>query len=219
MPNARHERLESDLKAMQALQKASTIIEFENTGDPPDRYTLIFRGTGVARSSSSQDKLDRIQLHRCDLRLPYSYPDRPPDIRWLTPIFHPNVSFSGFISLRDIGLPWERKLTLDVVCERLWDVARLAYLDLEKATNYSARDWFQEENHGIEVPLDGRPLRNKLSGETSNVVRYRRRGDRKIELPGAEVSDVFYIGEDTPTPVLPGNRDWEGDDVLYIGDE
>ena len=89
---------------------------------------------GITRSLSSRAKVERINEHRIELRIPYAFPERPPDVRWLSSIYHPNISFSGLVKLRDIGLPWVEDMSLDVVCERLWDVARLAYFDEEHAS-------------------------------------------------------------------------------------
>ena len=216
----RKQRLQSDLELIRQLDQESSIFSFESVGDPPDRYTLNFRGRGVQRSSASTTELSILDVHRCDLRLPYSYPQRPPDIRWLTSIFHPNVSFSGFIHLRDLGLPWTPDLTLDIVCERLWDVARLAYVNLEKATNYSAKNHFDGQTQ-LTLPVDSRSLRDQLATRATNrnVVKYARRGAAQ---PRKE--EVFYIGEETPIPDLPRRvvrtpRPFnDDDDILYIGD-
>jgi len=235
--NTREQRLATDLISLQALKKGSTLFDFESTGDPPDRYTIIFRGKGISGDSSSASDIKTVELHRCDIRLPYSYPRRPPDLRWLTPILHPNISFSGFIKLRDIGLPWEQALGLDVVCERLWDVARLAYLNLDSASNYSAKNWFEDECK-LSLPLDRRPLRDKQLPSNANVIRYGRRGEssssNKLSPTKGQTagdSDIFFIGEDTPTPQLPPQilpsrrriapkrRTGGEDDILYIGDE
>jgi ubiquitin-protein ligase len=222
----RSERLAAELEAMQALQAASSILGFESTGSPPDRYTLTFRGRGVCRSLSSTQAIEYLDQHRVEIRLPYAYPQRPPDIRWLTAVFHPNISFSGLIKLKDVGLPWDRDLGLDVICERLWDVARLAFLDLERATNFSAKKWFTERRT-IALPTDPRPLRDKVPPSGVNIVRYERTADGRIGFPEAQQSEeILFIGEDTPTPdlpirVRPRRRTPRGDDdeILYIGDD
>lgn len=222
----RQNRLAAELECLRALKKTSTIFDFESVSETPDRYSLIFRGKGIAQETSAESEFEYIELHRVELRLPYSFPQRPPDIRWTTPLFHPNVSFSGFISVKDIGLPWERELGLDVVCERLWDVARLAYMNLENAANYSAKNWFQDECD-LAIPIDQRPLRDKNAPSGSNVIRYERKGTRRVELPeAAPAKDVFFIGEDTPTPELPATQRVplrrpppNDDDVFYIGDD
>ncbi len=226
----REERLNEELEVLRALKKVSTVFDFEPAGEPPDRYTLTFRGKGVARVPGGHAEVEFADVHRCEVRLPYSYPDRPPDVRWLTPIVHPNVSFSGFINLRDIGLPWEKGMNLDVLCERLWDVARAAYMDLDKANNYSAKSWYEKES-SLRLPFDHRQLRDKSAPAGSNVIQYERRGDRSVSLPSSETAaDVIIIGEDTPVPEMPARRPLpsrpvrprrpkrDDDDVLYIGD-
>jgi ubiquitin-protein ligase len=222
---ARHERLVAELEAMRALKKASTILDFEFTGEPPDRYSITFRGKGVSRDTSPHADVEIVELHKIDLRFPYSYPRRPPDIRWISPIFHPNISFSGFINLKDVGLPRDQELGLDIVCERLWDVARMQYMDLKKATNYSARNWFDDDST-LQLPVDHRLLRDKSAPQGRNVIRYQRRGGQRLSLPVArDATEVFFIGEDTPTPSLPirtgpvRRRAFGDDGVLYIGDD
>ncbi|MBP89025.1 MAG: hypothetical protein CMJ64_20310 [Planctomycetaceae bacterium] len=222
----RQNRLAAELECLHALKKTSSVFDFESVGEAPDRYTLLFRGKGVAQDTSSESEIEYVELHRVELRLPYSFPQRPPDIRWTTPLFHPNVSFSGFINVKDIGLPWEQDLGLDVVCERLWDVARLAYMNLESAANYSAKNWFEDECH-LPLPVDPRPLRDKNAPSGSNVIRYERKGARRVSLPETgPAQDVLFIGEDTPTPELPVARRVplrrpppNDDDLFYIGDD
>jgi ubiquitin-protein ligase len=215
--SARNARLQADLESLEALKRDSTIFDFEATGHPPDRYTLIFRGKGVKRDPMGQSEVEYLDVHRCDVRLPYSYPGRPPDIRWITSIFHPNISFSGFINLRDVGLPWQASVTLADVCQRLWDVTRLGYLNLDRAVNYSARNWYKNQTQ-LQLPLDARPLRDRVRPVNTNVVRYERRGTERIARTRVlEQGEVLYIGEDTPLPSGKETREWsEGDDILYI---
>ncbi len=217
---SRQERLEAALIAVETLKEQSTIFDFQAEGDPPAKYIVTFRGKGIARSVSSASDVEIVELHRCEIRMSYSFPKRPPNIRWQTSIYHPNVSFSGSIRLKDIGLPWESDLGLDVICERLWDVARLAYVDMEHPANHSAKSWLA--GHGdIARPADDRPLRDKLASTGSNVIHYERRaGGRVSRLSASGTDEILYIGEDTPTPELPKRGGWEDDDdVLYIGEE
>jgi ubiquitin-protein ligase len=218
----RDERLLSDLESLKTLRGCSSIFTFEAIGKPPDRYTLSFHGRGIARAGSPRGAVEYVELHEVDMRLPYSYPDLPPDIRWVTPLLHPNVSFSGFIQLRDLGLPWDESVTLDVVCERLWDVARLAYVNLERSTNFSAKNWIEQPDR-IALPVDRRILRDSMPPPGVNVIRYQRRGVEQPPRPERTGEEVLYIGEDTPAPPLPRRRrsDDRGDDedILFIGDD
>lgn len=223
MAQERDDRLQADQQAMQDLKDSSSVFDFESSGDPPDRYTVVFRGKGLARNSSSNSDIEIIEVHRCDIRLPYSYPERAPDVRWLTPIFHPNVSFSGFINMKEIGLPWDKGLTLDIICERLWDVARLSYMNLEKATNYAAKSYFESDS-AMKVPVDARLLRDVAAPAGSNVIHYERRGGEGVKLPDAKppAADVMFIGDDAGKPPIqakparPPVVRRDDDDILFI---
>ena len=132
---SRLERLKTDRDRLVALAAASTIFRFEPVGESGDRYTLIFRGKGLTRDPAAPSAVTVSELHHIDLRMPFAYPESPPDIRWITPVWHPNVSFSGFVNTADIGLDWTMDMPIDVVCERLWDVARAAYVNPDRAAN------------------------------------------------------------------------------------
>jgi hypothetical protein len=222
----RQDRLQADHQALAALAAASSIFSFSGDGESADRYTLMFRGKGLARQASSATQIMPIELHQIDLRMPYAYPASPPDVRWLTPLWHPNVSFSGFVNLVDLGLIWSENVPIEVVCERLWDVARGAYLNFENATNYPAKHWFDKECP-YKLPTDARPLRDGAAMSGSNIVRYQRRWGQSVALSGAPASrEVMFIDESTPTPPLPQRRPYMpagqrrgNDDVLYIGPE
>lgn len=238
----RDQRLAEEHKRLERLQAQSTIFEFESQGDPPTKYVVTFRGPGITRSLTSSEEIEKVDLHRCELRLPYAFPQRPPDIRWLTPVHHPNISFSGLVKLRDVGLPWEEDLSLDIICERLWDMARLAYYDEDRATNYSARNWLEEQDE-IGLPIDHRPLRDKEMPFSSNVIKYERRSERQrndkppgkrtarpaaaserttLEAkhperqPPAQQDGILFIGDESPPRAQPRRRD-NDDDVVYIG--
>ena len=209
--NDRISRLAEELKVMQALASDSNILEFSSEGDPPNEYDVTLRGKGINRGSSFKAKVEFLNEHKFEIRLGYSYPERPPDVRWKSSIYHPNITYSGFIKLEESGLEWDKNMTLEVVCERMWDLARLAHLDLNKASNYSAKKWFAGQTE-IALPVDQRPLRDRRAPSPENIVRYHR-GPSDAGKPPAK--DILYIGEDTPTPQLPQRRR-DDEDILFI---
>jgi len=222
----REERLLADRERLTALWTASTIFRFESASDADDRYTLSFRGRGLAPQVAVPNAVTVIEVHRIELRLPFAYPESPPDIRWLTPLWHPNVSFSGCVGMTDLGLVWSRQMPIDVVCERLWDIARAAYFDLDHANNIAARDWFAAENRPA-LPIDQRPLCDRVAAGGSNIVRYQRLRGQGMRLAGAPTSgEIIFIDENTPTPPLPERQPYvpvglrrDEKDVFYIGPE
>lgn len=207
-------RLQAEFAALDALRKASTILTFQSQGDAPDRYTFVFRGHGACRASSARGGVEIAQVHRAEVRLAFGYPEHPPDVRWLTPIMHPNISYSGYVNLKEIGIEWTPEIMLDALCERLWDVARLAYVNNTDASNYAAEKWLQEQKQ-YALPLDARPLRDIVPTSNPNIVRYSRRDGQSLSFAEAPpTTDVLFIDEHTPTPVLPRRADDE--DILYI---
>ncbi len=221
----RENRLRADFEALQRLRQASSVFSFQAHGDPPDRYAVEFRGRGIARRSAGRSAVEFVELHQVEMRLPLDYPQVPPDLRWITPILHPNVSFSGFIQVRDLGLPWDDSVSLDVVCERLWDVARLAFVQFDRATNSAAHTWLKEQT-AVALPVDIRPLRDLALPAAKNVIHYQRRGAPPRPRTPTSREEVLFIGEDTPLPPWPAGRPSHrnqrsnsSDDILYIGDE
>ena len=165
-----------------------------------------------------------VELHQIDLRMPYAYPQSPPDIRWITPIMHPNVSFSGFVNLADVGIVWTRETPIEMVVERLWDVARGEFVNLDKATNYAAKNWFEKQIE-FDLPVDRRgPARPRAgrAARTWSATSGAAAAACNWPAPGGE---VMFIDETTPTPKIPERqpiprrRRGSDEDVIYIGPE
>ena len=219
-PSQRTARLQADQARLQGLATNNPILKLEAFGEPADRYVLTFRGKGLARDVSQSGEISIVELHQVELRLPYAYPASPPDIRWLTPLLHPNVSFSGFVNLSEMGLPWTPDVGLDVIAERLWDIARSAYVNFDRATNYSAKNWYEDECQQT-LPVDNRPLRGGNTVSPTNIIRYSHRAGEGVRWSNPTAAgEVLFIDENTPTPTTPRRRPAASDDDLfYIGPE
>jgi len=158
-------RLRSDLRAMQALQHESSILAFE-TRDPttyaPDSYFIRFRGQGAWKPHGSTDVLLRDQ-HEVVIRLGANYPRMMPELSWKSPIFHPNISSSGFVCLGGYGTFWAPSLNLDELCVMLWDMVRYENYDVNSPYNRDAAMWAKTQQTHV-LPLDPRPLRDLKAG-------------------------------------------------------
>ncbi len=91
----RMRRLRSDQKLMHELVSQSKLIEFKSQsprpGLPSDSYTVTYKCRGVI----SIDKNGIPQFgnrHRVEIYLHNQYPQRWPGMKWLTPIWHPNIN-------------------------------------------------------------------------------------------------------------------------------
>ena len=98
--------------------------------------------------------MEVVNRHRIEIKLAAQYLNCPPDIRWLSPLWHPNVGFGGLVAL-PYRLQWDRDLGLDFICECLWDVVCASYVDLAHSIHPLAQAFFRQR-HGLHLPVDSR---------------------------------------------------------------
>jgi len=200
----RTRRLTSDFEAMKALKENSTIVDFQATGDPPERYLVTFRGKGLMRKSESES-VDVADVHRVEIRLGIDYPRSRPDLQWLTSIYHPNISAVGAVCLGGYSTNWVPSLGLAELCEMMWDMVRMANYDPKSAYNYSAGRWCETQTT-YDFPLDRRNLRDRV-GQTvgGNVIKLDLTGGAReapmIVKPPEE--DILIIDDNTTPATLP----------------
>ena len=149
-------RLKHDLAAMKKLQDESNILRFKSFGQPVTRYLIEFRGQSLARERGKVVISDR---HEVEVRLGVSYPRTMPELRWITPIYHPNISEIGLVCLGGYGTHWVPSLHLDELCNMLWDMARFHNYDIRSPYNREAALWAANQTT-FAFPIDNRSLRD-----------------------------------------------------------
>ena len=97
--------------------------------------------------------------HRIEIKLGASYPRTMPEIRWITPIYHPNISEIGMVCLGGYGTHWVPSVQLDELCNMLWDMARYHNYDIRSPYNRDAALWVASQTTFL-FPTDPRPLRD-----------------------------------------------------------
>ena len=117
---------------------------------------MDFRGRSLARERGKVVIRDR---HEVEIKLGASYPRTMPEIRWLTPIYHPNISEIGMVCLGGYGTHWVPSLNLDELCGMLWDMARFHNYDIRSPYNREAALWVANQSSFL-FPLDSRALRD-----------------------------------------------------------
>lgn len=226
MNQDRRQRLEQEQELLNQLANRSEILQLQSENEPADRYVLTFTAKLIERANDSTDEVHWTDHHKIELEIPWSFPNSPPDVRWLTRFYHPNVSSSGFVSLKDIGLMWDQQMSLDVLAERLWDVARHAWYDLENADNYSASRWIKN-GPKVKLPVDERTIVPPKLAKPENIISYRRKGkgDQQIETgtlnnfeSPVEILEPIEIIED-PTPASKAPNKKSEPDVVYLDDD
>jgi hypothetical protein len=198
--------LRSDYRVLQALCLESTIIRFEpldTAADAPEVYLLHFRGTGVWKPAGSGE-IVLSDEHQVVVRLGAGYPRMMPELSWKSPIFHPNISSSGFVCLGGYGTFWAPSLHLDELCVMLWDMIRYRNFDVNSPYNREAAYWARTQTAHT-LPLDGRPLRDLRAGFETPAQRIPPQRVPRSLLPHPEPAppEIVFLNEVVEAQLVP----------------
>ena len=88
-------RLKADLVRMQELAAQSDFIEFKarsaRPGLPPEQYIVTYKCKGIIGvDRAGNPKFGN--RHQVEIYLHNQYPQRWPGMKWLTPVWHPNIN-------------------------------------------------------------------------------------------------------------------------------
>ena len=149
----RERRLRSDHNRLLDLAEHSDLISIEELGgEPPEGYRFHYRCRGVITSGNPRPVLG--DKHSVEVRLPADYPVKAPQLRWLTPIFHPNINKEGTWVCIDA---WYPAKFLDDLCLMLGRMIQYKNFNPHNANHREAAIWAAENGHLF--PVDDRPLR------------------------------------------------------------
>ncbi|MCP5099506.1 MAG: ubiquitin-conjugating enzyme E2 [Chloroflexi bacterium] len=153
--NIRETRLRNDHDRVRDLVNRSEFIHILTTdGDPVEKYLIRFTCKGVEKISSSGQPVLREQ-HDVTVYLHAEYPLKQPQLKWLTPIFHPNIHVTGAVC---IGAWWAAK-TLDELLLTLGEMVQYKNYDPKDPMNSKAAAWAMR--HKRIFPIDGRNLKGQ----------------------------------------------------------
>jgi len=205
-------RLRTDQRALEKLRAESSILDFSAPGalhgGPPEAYVVRFRGRGFWRGDRSKDVLIR-ETHEVLIQLGAGYPRMMPELSWRSPIFHPNISGSGVVCLGGYGTHWVPSLNLDELCSMLWDMIRYQNFDVDSPYNREAALWAKSQTE-FRLPIDERPLRDRLAGLASNNHRQK---PPVAHRPQA-LTDVMFLDDE---PVVDAEVvEGEDPDIMFI---
>ncbi|WP_337175270.1 ubiquitin-conjugating enzyme E2 [Paludisphaera sp.] len=216
-------RLRNDLAALERLKAESSVFDFRAQGDPPTLYRVRFKGRGLDREGG---RVRPRTTHEVEIKLGSSYPRSMPEIRWLSPIHHPNISEIGMVCLGGYGTHWVPSVQLDELCTMLWDMARYHNYDVRSPYNRDAALWAGNQA-AIPFPTDPRPIRDLresqgrvvaappqpaaprpargafASAAVDRVWRLLDRRERPAEAPPPGDDEVLIL-EDPPAPRADG---------------
>ena len=92
--NARYARLAIEYTKLINLAARSSLIEVNpievQLGWPPEKYIITYRCRGIA-AVDAQGLPQVSEFHQVSMYMGSDYPLKEPYLRWLTPIWHPNI--------------------------------------------------------------------------------------------------------------------------------
>lgn len=96
--NPRLRRLRKDYELIQEVEARSDLIKVsaksQHKGIPPERYIITYRCKGIiGMDRRGNPKIG--ENHQVEIYLHSQYPQRWPGMKWLTPIWHPNINHAN----------------------------------------------------------------------------------------------------------------------------
>jgi ubiquitin-protein ligase len=131
------------------LQAGSPLVEIQETnGNPPDQFVILLRCKGITELAID-GRPQYSDEHRLSIVLPSSYPRSIPELRMLSPIWHPNIDATqGWICMGHEGeRGYVPSMSLDDLVVRIIRIIRYENYSHEFHLNSDAFQWAQRNTH------------------------------------------------------------------------
>jgi len=167
------DRLRIQQEKLMQLADRSDLIEVEvvdpTPGWPAEKYIITYRCKGIARINHDREP-EYSWLHRMEMYLSDDYPVTEPYLKFLTPIWHPNIASTEPRQVcTDHTKSWWVGKDLDELVEKIGEMVQYKSYHAEWVAPFpkdlEAAQWVLDyaEPRGIvgkEKPLDESPLRS-----------------------------------------------------------
>jgi len=133
-------RVVEDIAKIRLLSSITTnrVKVLRISGNPSNHLELELNYPTYANSSLQKQPVSVIQIDFLG-----NYPTIPPSIKFLTPIYHPNVYVSGLLC---IGNDWRITEYLDLLVKRVIRIMCFdpQYTDPDSPANSAAASWYKQ---------------------------------------------------------------------------
>ena len=165
--NPRLRRLRKDYELIQQVDARSDLIKVDaksaGLGMPPDRYIITYKCKGIIGvDRRGNPKIG--ERHQVEIYLHSQYPQRWPGMKWLTPIWHPNINHANGSVCIDAAW-WSASRSLDRLVIMLGEMVQFKNFhdDPTKAPfpwDMDAARWCRQfrKTHPRYFPVDNREL-------------------------------------------------------------
>jgi len=163
----RMRRLRSDQKLIEELQARASLIQIEaralRPGLPAETYIVTFRCKGIVGIDKRGNPILG-EKHQVEIYLHNQYPQRWPGMKWLTPIWHPNINhWNGSVCIDAAW--WAASRSLDRLVIMLGEMVEYKNYHDDPAKppfpwDMDAAKWCREyrSRHPKAFPVDHREL-------------------------------------------------------------
>lgn len=162
---ARQTALIADHNAIIALAEEDPHITFEaNRTHAPDRYEITLAYPSFIELPPGTVEPRVGETHRVEIILTTEYPRRAPLVRWLTPIFHPNIRQSdGAVCMGVLTERYLPGLGLARLVRMLVEMVRWRNFDAYNPFNKQAAAWAANPEHWqFIIELGGHPFQGPV---------------------------------------------------------
>jgi ubiquitin-protein ligase len=223
--NARYARLAIEYTKLMNLAARSDFIEVHpveaQPGWPPEKYIITYRCRGIA-SVDTHGLPQAAEFHQVSMYMGSDYPLKEPYLRWLTPIWHPNIEHlePHHVCTNNVQNWFAAKPLAELVLA-MGEMVQYKHYHAKWVSPFPldrvAADWVLQvaEPKGIvgpNKPFDERPLlkaqrmRNQTHQVTSGIVAPSFNGIRLGRVQKVDASDPTDGTGDNPTLSLSGSR-------------
>jgi len=157
--------LVTDHQDMIDLVEWNPRVEFKaNTSHAPTRYEITFDYKSFRELSADGHTPVVSTEHRVEIILGADYPRRAPMVRWLTPIFHPNIRPSdGAVCLGVLSDRYLPGLGLARLVIMLAEMVQWRNFDMTSALNDAAAEWAANTDHWEHIyDIGGSPFQGPV---------------------------------------------------------
>ncbi len=186
--NPRQRRLRKDYEHIQEVAARSDLIQVkaksERRGLPPDRYIITYKCKGII-GVDRKGKPKIGERHQVEIYLHSQYPQRWPGMKWLTPIWHPNINHANGSVCIDAAW-WSASRSLDRLVIMLGEMVQYKNFHDDPSKppfpwDMEAARWTRQfrKTHPNYFPVDKREL---LRPERVKIRKSKMRAKPKIKL-------------------------------------
>jgi len=206
-------RLMEEYQKLLKLERRSKFIEVEpvdvQPGYPPEKYRITYTCLGIARIKPDGEPVPA-ETHRMEMIL-IDFPAKEPVLKWLTPIWHPNIEHDGLRKVcTDNPKSWFPTKSLDWLVITMGEMVQYKQYHAKWEPPYpvdkAAAQWvigYAEPRNivGPGKPFDPRPLLRKMPLAPAGGPRPE---TSSAAAPGAKKKPRVVFGklerEETPRP-------------------